>query len=156
MLQPPSCGRCVILAGKRVSTREPFLRHPGCDCRHIPASESVAEDLSVNPAEYLDGLSDDELAKALGSRANAQAWRDGADPAQLINAYRRSGAVRAAQVYDRRVKYTTEATTRRGWAHSRMGAGRRRAPRLMPESIYQIATSRDEALRLLRLYGWIL
>ena len=32
---------------------------------------------------------------------------------------------------------------------------RQQAPRLVPESIYQIATDREDAIRLLRLYGWI-
>jgi hypothetical protein len=79
--------------------------------------------------------------------------------------------VTTAQVYGRSIKYTTEGTTRRGWAHARMsqadyvraaGEAKRgrytalRAPRIMPESIYQIATSKADADRLLRLYGWIL
>lgn len=172
MLNPPSCGRCVILAGKRSSSSAPFLRHPGCDCRNIPASESIASDLTVDAFGYLDGLSDRDLAKALGSQANAQAFRDGADLNRLINAYRRSGSVRSAQVYGRSVRYTSEGTTRRGLAYQAMrragyvqqqadvrAGGARyfstRAPRLMPESIAQIATDQADRVRLLRLYGWI-
>lgn len=177
MLNPPSCGRCVILAGKRSGNSTPFLRHPGCDCRNIPASESIGGDLTVDSKAYLDSLDDEALTKALGSRANAEAFRMGADQNQLINAYRRSGGVRPAQVYGRNVKYTTEGVTRRGLAYRRMSqadylrtagevrtragasmraATRLRAPRLMPESILQIATSKADADRLLRLYGWIL
>lgn len=157
MLNPPSCGRCIILAGRRTPVATPFLRHPGCDCRNIPAAESVAGDLVVDPRAYLDDLDDAALTKALGSRANAQAYRDGADMSQLINAYRRGGAVRPAQVYGRKVKYTTEGTTRRGHAYRAMRSAQApgRAPRLMPESIYQIAENRADAVRLLRLYGWI-
>lgn len=172
MLEPPSCGRCVILAGKRSRSSVAFLRHPKCDCRNIPAAESVAGDLTVDPHEYLDGLSDEQLARTLGSRANAQAWRDGADPNQLINAYRRGGDVRTAQSYSGKVRYTTEGMTRRGIAHRamrragyarkqddvRLGGGRyfrARTPRLMPETIYRIATDRADAVRLLRLYGWL-
>ena len=159
MLNPPSCGRCVVLAGKRSKVGEAFDRHPKCDCRNIPASESIAGDLLVDPRAHLDSLSDDELTKALGSKANAQAYRDGADMNQLINAYRKSGGVSKAQVFGRTVKYTTEATTKRGvYGRAARAAGRDpvRAPRLMPESIYQIATSKADADRLLRLYGWIL
>ena len=158
MLEPPSCGRCIILAGKWSRRQEPFRRHPKCDCRNIPASESLAGDLTVSPADYFDGLSDDDLARALGSKANAQAYRDGADPNQLINAYRREGSVREAQVYGRRVKYTTEGITRHGVAGRRlMGTrGRGRQPRLMPESIYKITNSKAEADAMLRRYGWIL
>ncbi len=167
MLEPPSCGRCVILAGRRTRSATAFDRHPRCDCRNIPASESVAHDLTVNPEDYLEGLSDEELARTLGSRANAQAYRDGADANQLINAYRRKGSVQKAQQYGHTVKYTTEGVTRRGQAYrsmSRMRAnqgldarGRNiiTTPRLMPESIYEIAKDRADAQRLLRLYGWI-
>lgn len=172
MLQPPSCGRCIVLAGKVTRRREAFARHPGCDCRNIPTAESIADDLAVNPREHLDSLDDAGLAKALGSQSNARAYRDGADPAQLVNAYRKSGGVRPAQVYGRTVKYTTEGTTRRGIANWRMrqadyirkgggpkSGGRYRslhAPRLMPESIYEVAESPADAQRLLRLYGWVL
>lgn len=173
MLTPPSCGRCVILAGQTYGASEAFDRHPPtCDCRNIPAPENAAGDFTTDPAEYLDSLSDEELARTLGSKANAEAYRMGADQNQLINAYRRGGDVRPAQVYGRRVKYTTEGTTRRGLAYHRMAQadyvkaqGERRmgskyfrlkAPRLMPESIFKIAgTDQAEARRLLRLYGWI-
>jgi len=171
MLTPPSCGRCVILAGRTTGEATAFDRHPGCDCHNIPAAEAIADDLTVNAAEYLGSLDEEGLRKALGSRANAQAYIDGADVNQLINAYRASGGVRSAQVFDRTVKYSTEGVTRRGIAYRRMSQARSvrdqgteragryrslRAPRLMPESIYAIAIDRADALRLLRLYGWVL
>jgi hypothetical protein len=169
MLNPPSCGRCVILAGTETSARTAFRRHPGCDCRNIPSSEAVADDLTVGADAYLDSLDDRELARALGSKANAQAWRDGADPIQLMNSYR--SGVRTAQTYNGRITYTREGTTRRGLAYRAMeaaeltgGAARRTAAdrylssrnvRLMPETIYARARNRDEALQMLRDYGWI-
>jgi hypothetical protein len=71
------------------------------------------------------------------TKAGAQAIRDGADPAKVVNA--RRGMQTAA---DGRL-YTTEA------------AGRT-ASRLMPEQIYREANgSRDEAIRLLRRFGYI-
>lgn len=89
---------------------------------------------------------------------------------QLVNAYRHKGDVRTAQVYDRRIKYTIEGTTKRGWANWAMrNAGYAREakrggrytrldrPRLMPETIYQIAgDDPDKAYRMLKNYGWIL
>lgn len=158
MLEPPSCGRCIILAGKISHSSEAFDRHPKCDCRNIPVNENIAGDFLTDPRAHLDSLSDDELARSLGSKANAQAYRDGADTSQLINAYRKGGDVRPAQVYGRSIKYTTEATTKRGAYGRASRAARRdpsRSPRLMPESIYSIATDREDAARLLRLYGWI-
>lgn len=168
MLSPPSCGRCVILAGKETTASTAFDRHPGCDCRNIPQVEAVDGDLTVDTKAYFESLDDEELAHSLGSKANAEAFKDGADPAQLINAYRRSGAVSTAQQYGHTVKYTTSGTTSRALAYramSQMQANQRldargrniiTTRRLMPESIYQIAKDRADALRLLRLYGWIL
>jgi len=167
MLSPPSCGRCLILAGEQTTAKTAFRRHPGCDCRNIPVAEAVADDLTVNPAEYLESLDDAGLARVLGSKANARAYRDGADPQQIINAYREKAG--PAQIFNRRIQYTYEGTTRRGLAYramraadltggsSKQGGRYRRSNnvRLMPETIYARARSRAEALQLLREYGWI-
>ncbi len=169
MLTPPSCGRCVILAGSWTSARKAFHRHPGCDCRNIPMAEDAANDVTTGVEGYLNSLDDRDLAKALGSKANAQAFKDGADPIQIVNAYR--SGVRPAQIFDERIKYTLEGTTRRGLAYRAMraagvagGDARRkvgdrymsaRNVRLMPETIYSRARNREEALQMLRDYGWI-
>lgn len=171
MLNPPSCGRCVILAGMTAHKSEAFDRHPGCDCRNVPAAEDTGHDARTDPKAYLNGLSEAEQDRVLGSKANGQAFRDGADMNQLINAYRKAGAVRPAQVYGQNIKYTREGTTRRGHAYWQMSqaqyikergvfkAGskytRLKSPRLMPESIYSIAKDQEDAKRLLKLYGWV-
>ncbi|WP_267430592.1 MULTISPECIES: hypothetical protein [unclassified Bifidobacterium] len=167
-LTPPSCGRCVILAGQP-SGAKAFERHPRCDCIAVYATR-MPDSACADPRGWLDRLDDRQLARTLGSRANARAYRDGADLNALVNAYRRKGSVSAAQAWDRRIKYTTESTTRRGYASHRMidagyakdfvKAGGRSTrvdrPRLMPETIYQIAGSdHDKALRLLHNYGWL-
>lgn len=171
MLNPPSCGRCVILAGMTAHKSEAFDRHPGCDCRNVPASEDTGDDARTDPRAYLNGLSEAEQDRVLGSKANGRAFRDGADMNQLINAYRKAGAVRPAQVYGQNIKYTREGTTRRGHAYWQMSQAqyikeqsvfrdgskyaRLKAPRLMPESIYKIAKDDADAKRLLKLYGWV-
>jgi len=171
MLNPPSCGRCVVLAGKTTSHQTPFLRHPGCDCRNVPSTENTGDDVRTDPHAYLSELSSAEQDRVLGSAANGQAFRDGADMNQLINAYRKKGAVRAGQVNGQGVKYTREGTTRRGHAYWSMSEAqyvkeqgvfrdgskyyRVKSPRLMPETIYQIAKDQDDAKRLLKLYGWV-
>lgn len=172
MLNPPSCGPCIILAGRKYRSSEAFDRHPGCDCAHIPAAENVAGDLLTDPHAYLDDLDEKALAKALGSKANAQAWRDGADVNQLVNAYRK-GSVQKAQLWGKARAYTAEGMTRRGSAYKAMKArhlafnpgqdvkrGRYKANtqvvRLMPSSIYDLAKDADDAKRLLKIYGWIL
>jgi hypothetical protein len=171
MLNPPSCGRCVVLAGKTTTHQTAFLRHPGCDCRNVPSSENTGDDVRTDPHAYLSELSEAEQDRVLGSKANGQAFRDGADMNQLINAYRKSGAVRAGQVNGQAIKFTREGTTRRGHAYWQMSqAGyvkeqgvfkdgskyfRAKSPRLMPETIYSIAKDQADAKRLLKLYGWV-
>jgi hypothetical protein len=171
MLNPPSCGRCVILAGKVSRQSEAFDRHPGCDCRNVPSTEDTGDDARTDPKAYLDSLSEAEQDRVLGSKANGQAFRDGADMNQLINAYRKAGAVRPAQVHGVNIKYTTEGTTRRGHAYWQMSQAqyvreqsvfkdgskylRLKSPRLMPETIYATAKDAADAKRLLKLYGWI-
>jgi hypothetical protein len=132
----------------------------------VPSSEDTGDDATTDPKAYLNGLSSAEQDRVLGSAANGQAFRDGADMNQLINAYRRKGAVRAAQVNGRGIKYTREGTTRRGHAYWQMSQAqyvreqsvkyyRLKAPRLMPETIYKTAKDPADAKRLLKLYGWV-
>lgn len=185
MLNPPSCSRCAVLAGQWSTWKEAFQRHPLCDCRMIPASEAMAGDLVVNPRQYFESLpSAAELAEQhpgmtvaqrqkaglfsqedIFTVAGAKAIRDGADIGQVVNARR---GMQPAQVFNRDLLITTEGTTRRGLAYMRLGGGStdRRAKgeryfrttkvRLMPESIYQVAEDRDDAIRLLKLNGFIL
>lgn len=139
LLVPPSCSRCVILAGRRYSWNAGFERHPRCDCRHIPTAEDEAGDLRTDPKAYFDSLSEAEQDRTF-TKAGAQAIRDGADMAKVVNA--RRGMYTAGGK-----KYTTEGATRRG---------RRGTARLMPEQIYREAgNDRDEAIRLLRLHGYL-
>lgn len=84
MLNPPSCSRCAILAGRRYLWNEGFLRHPNCDCQHIPASEQVAGDLRTDPYEYFKSLSEKEQNRYFG-KYEAQGIRDGADIFQVVN-----------------------------------------------------------------------
>jgi len=169
MLNPPSCSRCVILAGARYRASVPFRRHPRCDCRHVPATEAGAgDDMTVNPAEYFDSLAPDEQERVFGT-AGAEAIRAGADMGQVVNARR---GMHTAQVGGRRVLVTSEGTTRRGIAYrylsdrtsvritperpERRAAERRVArPRLMPETIRAVAVSQDDYVRLLRANGYL-
>jgi hypothetical protein len=128
-----ACDRCLILAGRVYRWNAGFQRHPRCDCRHIPAPEDVAGDLRTDPKAAFEAMPAAEQERVFG-RAGAEAIRDGADMARVVNARR------GMQVVGKR-KFTTEA------------AGRR--PRLMPEQIYADARGRDDAIRLLRLHGYI-
>lgn len=186
MLNPPSCSRCAVLAGRFYRWNTGFERHPRCDCRHIPSSEAIAGDMTVSPGGYFDSLPSaadlneryPDLSVAMRreagiysqedifTKAGARAIRDGADMTQVVNARR---GMQKAQVFGKDALITTEGTTRRGMAYRSLQRGdrtsdvlapgeryrRTRSPRLMPESIYEHATSRDDAIRLLRAHGYI-
>lgn len=135
MLSLPSCSRCIVLAGRRYAWNAGFLRHPRCDCRHIPAAEDSAGDLRTNPRQAFTSMDTAEQDRVFG-KAGAQAIRDGADVAQVVNA--------------RRGLYTAGGQT-----YTTSGAKRR--ARLMPEGIYQEARGdRAEAIRLLKLHGFLI
>lgn len=141
MLNPPSCSRCSVLAGKFYRWNNGFLRHPGCDCVHV-ASKGVeaatSEGLMHDPYEYFNSLSESEQDKAY-TKAGAQAIRDGGDLFQVVNS--RRGMKPGGLV-------TTEGTSRRG-AFGRKG-------RLTPEGIYSQNLSRQDTLKLLESNGYIL
>jgi hypothetical protein len=96
----------------------------------------------TDPKLYFESLSGPEQDRIF-TKVGAQAIRDGADIFQVVNARRTKAGMYTAGG----LKYTTESTTKRG---------RKRGPRLMPESIYKIAGSdRAEAIRLLRFHGYL-
>lgn len=147
MLTPPSCARCVILAGRWYGWNEGFQRHPNCDCVHVPISEDTLDDVRTDPRQAV------LAGNVVGlSAADRRAIEMGADPSQVINARR---GTYTADGY----RSTTEGTTRRGFANQRFReqTGRRMRQRLRPEAIYRIAgDDRDEAIRLLYLHGYLL
>ncbi len=143
VLTPPACARCVILAGKWFRYNEGFLRHPNCDCRHVPAAEADAPDLVTDPFEYVNSLTVVEQDRLL-TKAAARAYRQhGADLNQLVNSRMRlhKGGLT-----------TSVGTTRRGLA----GGRRKGQKRLTPEGIFRIASDRDEVLSLLRQHGYVI
>ncbi|MDV8022010.1 hypothetical protein [Rhodococcus sp. IEGM 1330] len=168
MLNPPSCSRCVVLAGRFYRWNAAFRRHPGCDCKVVAAVEGTADDAMVDPVKYFDSLSVAEQNKTF-TMAGAEAIRSGADIGQVVNVRRgatgldsaagSTGALQTQDVYGQQLFTSTEGVTKRGVAGNVIRArGRdpRTTPRLMPESIMEIAESREDALRLLRANGYIL
>ncbi|WP_020141141.1 hypothetical protein [Streptomyces sp. 351MFTsu5.1] len=128
----------------------------------------------INPRSYFNGLSRAEQDRVFGE-AGARAIREGADMAQVVNARR---GMQTMTAYGRQVLATTEGTTRRGafyraerdrteartgtrFARDRIEARRGlprfelRTPRLMPEEIFRLAESREDALRMLRRFGYL-
>lgn len=147
MLAPPSCSRCVILAGRFYRWNQGFLRHPRCDCKHVPTmvadqAEAAAHGLIDDPYEAFTRMSEAEQNRVF-TKAGARAIRDGADIFQVVNARR--------GMKNRGSAFTNEGITRFGWAGQLLKPRQRRPT---PETIYQWATSRENAVEMLRTYGY--
>jgi hypothetical protein len=121
----------------------------------------------VDPRSYFAGLSRPEQDRVF-TAAGAQAIREGADMGQIVNA--RRGMYTITTASGRAVRATREGTTTRGHFYRRERArdiarGRVRADigrqyrlttaRLLPEQIYELAGSRDEAIAMLRRFGYL-
>jgi hypothetical protein len=142
MLNPPSCSRCSILAGRVYRWNVGFARHKRCDCVHVQTTSRAAaetEGLVHDPYEYFRSLSPAEQDRNY-TKAGAQAIRDGGDIFQVVNSRRgmRPGGLT-----------TTEGTSKRG----NFG---RNGPRLTPEAIYGKGLGREATLKELERYGYIL
>jgi len=84
-LNPPSCSRCAILAGRFYRWNAGFQRHPRCDCQHVPVrSAEAAKGLTTDPYEYFNSLSPEDQEKIFGNN-QAKAIRDGADIYRVEN-----------------------------------------------------------------------
>jgi hypothetical protein len=130
MLNPPSCARCTILAGKWFAWNKGFLRHPRCDCIHIPASESVGEDFTTDPVEYFNSLPRAQQDRIF-TKTGARAIRDGADVTRVVNV-------------DQRGLGTAKGKRRFGTPS-----------RMTVDDIYRVAGTRANAIRMLQAEGYV-
>ena len=119
----------------------------------------------VNGRSYFNSLSPRDQDRIF-TIAGARAIRDGASMTSVVNARR---GMYTTTAYRQRVRATREGTTRRGAfyrseraraiARGQVPASGRgfrpRAPRLLPEEIYKLADTRNEAIAMLRRYGYI-
>lgn len=125
-LQLPSCGRCVILAGRMYRWSDGFLRHPQCDCLMTPVGDATGQELVTDPAEafaagHVRGL----------SKADVEAVNMGADLTRVVNVRSKKAGLSAA------------------------GSVTARAGRLTPQGCLSLASDRTEALELLTRYGYV-
>lgn len=163
----PACSRCIVLSGQMYPVTEGFLRHPRCDCTVEPVSTDRWGEVA-SPQELFDRM-DERQQRKVFTVAGAQAIRDGADLDQVVNARRGMATPGSAT--------TLESTTRRSLTYGRKlrraggdferarglrfgeetsnRYGRATSPRLTPEAIYDRAGDRDEAIALLRQYGYL-
>lgn len=124
-LNPPSCSRCVVLAGRVYRYSEGFLRHPGDDCTMIPTS-------IANPAITYDPADLMRQGMVTGlSKSDQQAISDGADFNQVVNVRQRAAGLNTP------------------------GRVLIRGDRPTPEGIYAAASSRDDAVERLIAAGYV-
>lgn len=169
-----ACSRCVILAGRWYRWNAGFARHKRCQCYGVPAT-AANPGKRQNPMSFFNSLSKAEQDRRFGA-AGAAAIREGADIFQVVNASR---SVVTLDSYGRKVVATLEGTTRRGSFYQDMRreaelkTGQRfarsagdlemglprfqlRTPRLTPAEIYKLTEDRNELIRLLRRFGYLL
>lgn len=133
VVNPPCCQRCAVLAGRFYRYSSGFKRHPGCDCGMQITTE--ADYGLVSPPLQARDVTD--LTKAQHAAID-----DGSDFNQVINAHRAGARPSDGMT-------TTYGTT------ARSGIVGRTNQRLTPEAIYKIAGSREQAVALLKKYGYI-
>jgi hypothetical protein len=159
MLNPPSCSRCSVLAGRFYRNNEGFQRHPRCDCVHVPTTRTEAassEGLVHDPYAYFESLPEAAQDKTFG-KAQAQAIRDGADLFQVVNARRGMSYAGVSADGSRRGQkvasdFTREGATRRAlW-----GGANPKGKRLTPDAIYAQGLPREATLDLLAKHGYLL
>lgn len=149
-----ACGRCILLAGKHYRYNTGFARHPHCHCQQVPeASVRGLDEHLTDPHAAFEHLTPEQQDRAF-TVAGAKAIRDGADISQVVNARR---GMYTAHVFGRDLSATTEGATRRSLYKQAVAKSGRPAPpvRLTPDAIYKVAADREDAIRLLRRYGYL-
>jgi hypothetical protein len=124
-LSPPSCARCAILAGRVYRYSDGFKRHTNCDCVMIPTTVANPE-FTQDPVDLM------ERGQIRGlSKADMQAVADGADLNKVVNVRRYSSGLRES------------------------GRVLARAGKPTPEGIYRLASDQQDAVRMLRRFGYL-
>lgn len=142
MLTPPSCDRCVVLAGKWFHWNQGFARHPRCDCVHVPATRAGTGPLT-SPRGYFDSLTAAQQDATFGLDG-ARAIRDGADIAKTVNLARDTATARRRAGLGEFDLAATEAAAQRGMSlladlYKAAGGDRSHAVSLLTDAGYLTA-----------------
>ena len=165
VLNPPSCQRCAILAGRFYRWSTGFQRHPRCDCVNLPAGSAGwarAEGFLTDP---MDAYRRGEIRDL--TEAQKFAIDNGADISGVVNATRGMSTTATSRTVGKRAAKTLPsgaATPIVAPGMPDLLAGVRqelaRRPKTSaayptPEGIYREARDRDDAIRLLRHWGYL-
>lgn len=165
VLNPPSCQRCAILAGRFYRWSKGFDRHPRCDCVNQPVPSEAyakAEGFITDP---MDAYRRGEIKDI--TQAQAFALDNGADISQVVNATRGISTTSTETAKSIRLRLKLQNATPRAPIPAGqpdlmafMGTSRRPSPEALtiptPEGIYREAKGdRDKAIALLREWGYL-
>lgn len=147
VLTSPSCPRCIVLAGKWFRWNEGFLRHPRCDCKHVPARDEEwarAEGFITDPYDAFKSLSPRKQDELFGTN-QAEAIRQGADIYRVVNIAGVPGSAKLA-------RGLANINGRSGWQGRRYGT----PSKVTIDEIFKIAgNDREKAAKLLLDAGYI-
>lgn len=141
VLNPPSCGRCALLAGRQYKWNASFQRHPRCDCRALPATVAANDGRLFDPRAYFDSLDAAGQDKHFGKGVAARI-RSGDDIYKAVNASRDRYRVRLAGER----KAARDAAT---------GLTEITSPQTFMESLIAQVTDRNSAIRKLADAGYV-
>lgn len=163
VLNPPSCQRCAILAGRVYKWSFGFQRHPRCDCQMMPAANAEwakAEGFVTSPRDAYEQGQIKDLTKA-----QRQAIDDGANIGQVVNAYKGvSTTSTRTRVINRRGGMPQPVGVLPGQPdllafidpRTRFRSTQVAQSSLTPEGIYALyPNDRAAAIRALREFGYI-
>jgi hypothetical protein len=161
VLNPPSCQRCAILAGRFYRWSTGFDRHPRCDCVNMPSASAGwarAEGFITDPMDAYRAGQIRDLTEA-----QRFAIDNGADITRVVNATRgmSTTATRRPPKVRKSGPQQPKPTVPPGQIDLLAGIrfNQPTAPDLgllTPEGIYrEAAGDRDKAIRLLREWGYI-
>jgi hypothetical protein len=164
VLNPPSCQRCAILAGRFYKWSTGFQRHPRCDCTMAPVPSKAYAEAEGFIQSPMDAYRNGEIRDL--TEAQRFAIDNGADISRVVNATRgmsttateRSLSARASRLANRN---TGTAPVVLPGHPDLLGGLTFNKPTeapifLTPEGIYQQAAGdRDGAIRLLRHWGYL-
>jgi hypothetical protein len=161
VLNPPSCQRCAILAGRFYRWSTGFQRHPRCDCVNLPSRDARWADAEGFITDPMDAYRQGHIRDL--TEAQKFAIDNGADIGKVVNATRGMSTTAT-----RRVVKSTEGTVAKAAggqldllgslrkAQQVRGGAANAEGLLTPEGIYQQARGdRDKAIELLREWGYL-
>jgi hypothetical protein len=146
VLNPPSCGRCAVMAGSVYHWNATFQRHPRCDCRTLPSTDADPKALTFDPRAYFDGLLAPEQEKRFG-KSVAEDIRSGTELVKAVNAPRDAWRVRLAN--------EREAAAPRWGSTPATGAASAQSPQTFMESLIHQVNDRNTAIRNLADAGFL-